>query len=310
MNLLVTGATGLIGAAVADRLLAAGHGVHALCRSDEACQGVARRGLQPVPGDLARPAGWADVLLDMDGVVHAAATFDRAMAEVDAAFVSALLGRVGAAGGRHGAPLRVDYTGGVWLYGHRPDGVIREGDPFDPPAAFGFMLDARRRLFAGRGVAACVVHPSLVWRADAGAIRPFVDAARANRSPQVTGRRDVHWPLVHADDLAELYLRALTQGRAGADYHGVCDTGVSVGALAAAIAGHYGAPPPERLPLAQAVRSEGGQVRYRTYDQRMSADWTQRCLDWCPDRRIAGTFSLAVDGPPPRSPPTSPPTSR
>jgi hypothetical protein len=80
---------------------------------------------------------------------------------------------------------------------------------------------------------------------------------------------------------------------------------VSVGALAAAIAGHYGAPPPERLPLAQAVRSEGEQARYWTYDQRMSAEWTQRCLDWYPDRRIAGTFSLAADGPPTKSPPTS-----
>jgi NAD(P)-dependent dehydrogenase (short-subunit alcohol dehydrogenase family) len=113
MNLLVTGATGLIGAGVSDRLRAEGYRVHALCRGDSACRRVANRGLRPALGDRARPADWADILLEMDGVVHTAATFDGAMAEVDAAFLGgrarpgrARTGRAGAIPGLRSEHVR------------------------------------------------------------------------------------------------------------------------------------------------------------------------------------------------------------
>jgi nucleoside-diphosphate-sugar epimerase len=297
MEVLVTGATGLIGTAVADRLLADGHEVHALCRRERACRALACRGLRPLPGDLGQLADWTGRLAEVDAVVHAAATFDAAMAATDAAFVDALLDQ-GRDRSRTRAALRVVYTGGIWLYGDRPGSVIREGDSFDPPAEFDFMLAARARLFEASDLSACVVHPGLVWRGEAGALAAFVDAARDGRAPEMIGSGAGHWSLVHADDLAGLYARALTAGQAGADYHGVCDPGVTVGAVAGAIAAHYAAPQPRRLSVSRAMEVHGAAARLYAYDQTMAADWTQRALDWSPSRRVADAFPPGPGAPP------------
>ena len=62
MRVLITGATGLIGGAVARRLASAGHDVVALARSDASAAKLADQGYRTVQGDLAEAAGCNDVL--------------------------------------------------------------------------------------------------------------------------------------------------------------------------------------------------------------------------------------------------------
>src|SRR5260221_11160668 len=59
MKILVTGATGFIGAAVARKLSQQGHEVLALSRSDAADAKLRAAGLTPVAGDFAVPASLA-----------------------------------------------------------------------------------------------------------------------------------------------------------------------------------------------------------------------------------------------------------
>ena len=59
MRIFLTGATGYIGSAVLDALLRAGHDVTALVRDPEKAERVSRRGVEPIIGELSKPASYA-----------------------------------------------------------------------------------------------------------------------------------------------------------------------------------------------------------------------------------------------------------
>src|SRR5882724_8733086 len=72
MKILVTGATGFIGAAVARKLSRQGHEVVALSRSDPAAAKLRAVGLTPIAGDFADPASLAGPAAQVDAVVSTA----------------------------------------------------------------------------------------------------------------------------------------------------------------------------------------------------------------------------------------------
>ena len=72
MKILVTGATGFIGAAVAKRLSQQGHEVMALARSDAAAAKLRAAGLTPVAGDFANPSSLAAPAAQVDAIVSTA----------------------------------------------------------------------------------------------------------------------------------------------------------------------------------------------------------------------------------------------
>ncbi len=70
MQILVTGASGWIGSAAVTELLAAGHHVLGLVRSDEAAAKLARLGAEAVHGSLDDVAGLRAAAARSEGVVH------------------------------------------------------------------------------------------------------------------------------------------------------------------------------------------------------------------------------------------------
>jgi len=67
MRIFLTGATGYIGTAVADRLREAGHTLTALVRSYDATSRLTATGIQPVAGDFVDPSSVGSAALDADG---------------------------------------------------------------------------------------------------------------------------------------------------------------------------------------------------------------------------------------------------
>src|SRR5260370_14513105 len=72
MKILVTGATGFIGGAVARKLLQQGHQVVAMSQSEDAFAKLRAAGMTPVVGDFANPASLAAPVTEVDAVVSLA----------------------------------------------------------------------------------------------------------------------------------------------------------------------------------------------------------------------------------------------
>src|SRR6478752_1155360 len=76
MRIFVTGASGWIGSAVTDELLAHDHDVVGLARSEQAGIALAAKGAVPHRGDLDDPESLAAAAKDADAVVHLAFKHD------------------------------------------------------------------------------------------------------------------------------------------------------------------------------------------------------------------------------------------
>src|SRR5437868_15177071 len=70
---LVTGATGLLGSHIVERLLARGEGVRALVRPGSRTEFLEARGVDLVVGSLTDPASCAEVVRGIEVVYHTAA---------------------------------------------------------------------------------------------------------------------------------------------------------------------------------------------------------------------------------------------
>ncbi|MEM7669530.1 MAG: NAD-dependent epimerase/dehydratase family protein [Pseudomonadota bacterium] len=204
-RVLLLGATGLIGTAVADRFTAEGHHVTGVMRNtDRAPESVA----QAIAGDLGAPEEWLPLLADMDALIHCACDWAGDMARTEPHLIEGVI-----ASGFRG---RVLYTGGVWLYRPGPD-QITEDSPIAGCGGFDWSTDGWDRLMAA-GLDAVLIHPGLVWRDGVPHYSPAEEALNARKPLPVPAPGEQIQPLIHSTDLADGYLRALTSGQSRRDY--------------------------------------------------------------------------------------------
>src|SRR6478752_1584734 len=280
MRVLVLGGTGSIGAPVVRALVGRGHDVVALARSDRSAARAVGLGANPVAGDIATPERWRQALPPLDAVIHLACDFDSTMADVDRRLLDRLLPHLAAQPNQ----ARFIYTGGCWLFGATGDDVANEQAPFRPLQAFAWMVPHLQRVLEAKGIAPIVIHPAMVYEPAAGVFASFVAEARKRRPIRVVGGEHVRWPLVHREDLADLYVLALERGTSRASYIGAAIPGLPVGRIARAIAQRFGlrdhAP---QIVSADAIAAElGDWARGRAMDQQLSGEKARRELGWMP----------------------------
>jgi nucleoside-diphosphate-sugar epimerase len=98
----------------------------------------------------------------------------------------------------------------------------------------------------------------------------------------VVGGEDVRWPLVHRNDLAELYALALAVAPPGSSYLGAAVDGLEVGRIARAFARRFGVPNRAmRVISAHEIAAELGEwARGYARDQRLSGATARADLGW------------------------------
>lgn len=282
MDVLVTGATGYVGSAVADALLAAGHRVSGLARSEGAAKRLEERGIRAVRGDITDPARVGGAARGMEAVVHAATTHGEGMQEVDTGAVEAILGALGERGGTF------VYTSGAWVMGSTPEGgeLADEEMPIDPTPMLAWRPEVERRVLQARGVRTFVVRPALVYGGGGGVIGELVGWARQRGGGRyvVPPGRDPSWTLIHRDDLGRLYARLLASDAPGGALFVAAGDGpywVRDLAVAASRAAGTGGEV-EAWPLEAAREELGVYADALALDQRLSGEKARRLLGWTP----------------------------
>src|SRR3954464_681236 len=167
MSILLTGAAGYIGSSVLPRLLAEGHSVTALVRSDAKAAVVSGTGVTTIVGDATDADLVAQLALESDGVIHLASGKD-----VDPVFIDAVLR------GLEGSDKPFVHTGGIWSYGSNPD--ITEESPLQPPALTSWRGANEARALSAEGVRTTVVVPSIVYGHGRGLATMIADAPRGS----------------------------------------------------------------------------------------------------------------------------------
>jgi nucleoside-diphosphate-sugar epimerase len=280
MHVFVLGGTGFIGTSVVRALIRRGHEVMGLARSDLAAERLGRAGSRPLLGDITRPASWMEQLPPVDAVVHLACDLDSDMSAVDRRLLDALLRKLAT------QPKRPRFitTGGCWLFGATGNDVATEDTPFSPLLAFAWMVPHTRRILSAAEVEGIVIHPAMVYTADGGVFSRFAGDARRRAAIRVVESEAVRWPLVHRDDLAELYALALEIAPSGSSYIGAVIDGLEVGRIARAFARRFGLPnQATRVISADQVAAElGAWARGYARDQRLSGAKARAELGWRP----------------------------
>ncbi|WP_300014272.1 NAD-dependent epimerase/dehydratase family protein [uncultured Roseobacter sp.] len=290
VRVFITGATGTIGTAILRKLVADGHDVTALTRSQSARQSVMAAGATPYAGDLRVPEDWARHAVTHEAIIHTATTFDKDMAEVDGRLVAALLEKVKKVRQRP----RLLYTGGCWLYGDTSETSADEDHPFNPVPAFAWMVQHARQLLASPDFSTAVIHPALVYHAAGGVLESFMSAATCGQPIEIWGTLDARWPLIHRQDLADVYGALLVRCDLIGHFNAVAEEGVPVQQIADFIAHYSGSEHPHFVvPMDALITRHGAAALGPTLKQGMTAQKLQRLLGWTPkqlDYRASDLF--------------------
>jgi nucleoside-diphosphate-sugar epimerase len=222
-TVFVTGGSGFVGAAIVRAMVAEGHRVRALARSEASARIVSLLGAEPVRGDLDAEGSLADGIRGSTVVVHAAASLtsgvlyrDHERTNVDG--TRRVLNSARKAGAR-----RLIYVSAASI-------VIRPGHPTNGDEGLPVVNDRSMPYSATKGIAERMVleangaelstlalRPPFIWGEEAPSIAHIAHAFRDRRFMWIGGG-DYAYSVCHVDNLASAVVRAVDHGQGGTAY--------------------------------------------------------------------------------------------
>jgi nucleoside-diphosphate-sugar epimerase len=280
MRVFVTGATGFIGSAIVQELLAAGHQVLGLARSEVGAKSLTAAGAQVHRGDLEDLESLRRGAAMSDGVIHTAFNHDFSKFVANCENDKRAIEVLGSALTGSARPLSI--TSGTGM-GNAVPGQPATEDTFDsshPNPRVASELAGAQVLKGGVNVS-MVRLPQVHDTAKQGLITYTVAVAREKGVSAYVGDGFNRWPAVHVLDAARLYKLALEKGEAGARYHAVAEEGVPCRNIAEVIGRGLKVPVVSKSPD-EAAAHFGWLAMFAGLDMPASSAQTQERLGWHP----------------------------
>jgi nucleoside-diphosphate-sugar epimerase len=277
MRVFVTGATGFIGIPVVKELIAAGHQVLGMARSDQGATSLAATGADVLRGSLEDLDSLRKGAAASDGVIHLAFVHDWSnfarSCEIDRHAIEAL----GSALAGSDRPLIV--TSGA-------AGLAKPGEAATEdlvvPADSPFPRVSEQTALSMKGVCASIVRlPQVHNPLKQGLITPAIDVFREKGVCAYIGEGLNCWAAAHVLDVARLYRLAVERAEPNARYHAVAEEGVSMRAIAEAI-GRRLKLPVKSIPQEEEGAFFGWLAMFIGRDMRVSSEKTRNKLGWHP----------------------------
>jgi nucleoside-diphosphate-sugar epimerase len=298
MKVLLAGATGALGKQLVPRLVADGHEVVGITRTESKLGMLRELGAAGVVADLLDPEQVARVVAEAEPevIIHQLTAlnrdfdvkhFDRTFEETNRLRTEAT-DHLLAAGRAVGVKRFIAQSFTSWPYARTGGAVKTEEDPLDPnpPAAMRQSMRAIRHLesaVTGADWTEGIVlryggfyGPGTSMSREGG---PQVETIRKRRFP-VVGDGGGIWSFVHIEDAADATVAAVTHGRRGI-YNIVDDDPAPVSEWLPAAARAVGAPAPRHVPrwLGRIAAGESGVVMM-TEMRGASNEKAKRELGW------------------------------
>ena len=280
MRVFLTGATGFIGSRIIPELLAAGHEVLGLTRSDAGARTLEAAGAQVHRGDLEEPdtlRGGAD---KADAVIHTAFDHDFsnfvANCEKDRRVIEAM----GAVLKGSDRPLLITSGTGIGnpdSGGPATEDVLNRNHP-NPRAAS--ELAGAALLDAGVNLGSMRL-PQVHDTVKQGLVSPFIDLSKAKGVVAYIGKGANRWPAAHVLDVARLYVLAVERSAPGARYHAVAEEGIPVRDIAVVVGAGLNLPVVSLTPE-EAPAHFGWLAMFAGLDLPASSVKTRELLGWTP----------------------------
>jgi nucleoside-diphosphate-sugar epimerase len=281
MRIFLTGATGFIGSHLTPLLLAAGHQVLGLTRSDAGERTLVEAGVTPHRGALEDPDSLAAGAAKADAVIHTAFDHDFsnfvANCEKDKRAIRAMGGALA------GSDRPLVITSGTGMGALEPGQLATEDviaiDHPNPRVA----SELAGAEMSAAGVKVVVVRlPQVHDTRMQGLVSPLIQIARQKGSSAYVGEGLNRWPAAHVLDVARLYRLAVEQGKAGERFNAVAEEGVAACDIGTVVGAGLGVPVVS-LSREQAAEHFGWLGMFADVDMPASSAWTQERLGWRPE---------------------------
>jgi nucleoside-diphosphate-sugar epimerase len=278
MRVFVTGATGFIGSAIVQELIAGGHEVVGLARNDDNAASLAKAGVKAHRGELSDTESLAAGARASEGVIHTAFNHDFANffanIETDRLAVEALVGALEGSG----KPLII--SSGTLMVSHASPATEEHG-PAGPGVPRGASEEAVRSA-SERGVRGAIVRlsPSVHDQTRAGLVTMMFEIARQKGYAAYVGDGANRWPAVHRLDAARLYVLGVEKAAAGTRLHAVAEE-VPLRTIAEAVGEAVGVPT-RSITAEEAPAHFGWFGPFVGIDNSTSSALTRQRLGWRP----------------------------